>query len=167
MQIIKHNFFEDDRGDFMKTYRADDLKDMAALSPIQETFISKSKPGVLRGMHYQKPPFNHVKLVTVITGKILDVAVCVDQNSKNYGKVCSAVLSNSVPQSALIDDGYAHGFLVLGNEVATVLYHVTTAHNPEHDCGVAWNSIGFDWQAEKLILSARDLQHPALGQHDW
>ena len=156
----------DDRGYFVETFRDDKLE---AFLGYKIQFLqdneSKSSYGVLRGLHYQLEPFAQTKLVRVISGVILDVAVDIRKNSPTFGLHVSVELSGENKKQMLIPKGFAHGFAVLSEE-ATVAYKVDNYYAPQCDRGIAYNdaSLGIDWivPSEKLKISQKDTQHPSL-----
>jgi len=162
--LITPRVFEDARGFFMETYRADAL----AGAGIHETFVqdnhSRSVRGVLRGLHYQlKRP--QAKLCRVTQGEVFDVAVDIRVGSPHFGKWVGAVLSAANRQALYIPVGFAHGFVVL-SESADFLYKCSDYFDAADDCGVLWNDpdIGIDWHVDSPILSAKDQRNLPLGQ---
>jgi dTDP-4-dehydrorhamnose 3,5-epimerase len=164
--IVEPVVHGDERGYFVETYRKDKLEDFLgyAIDFCQDN-ESKSGYGVLRGLHYQLPPFAQTKLVRVITGKVLDVAVDIRKGSPTFGKYVSVELSGENKRQLLIPRGFAHGFVVLSEE-ATFAYKVDNYYAPQCDRGIAFDdpSIGVDWIVDKkrLQLSAKDTKQPLL-----
>lgn len=164
--LIKPTLIGDERGYFTETYRHDVLTENSGISFnfIQDN-ESRSKYGVLRGLHYQKPPFAQTKLVRVAAGRILDVAVDIRHGSPTFGQALSVELSSANKHQLLVPRGFAHGFVVL-SETATVCYRVDNYYAPSHDAGLAFNdpALSIDWQIAPadMILSAKDQQQPAL-----
>lgn len=156
----------DARGYFVETYRDDALEKFLgySLKFIQDN-ESKSSYGVLRGLHYQLEPFAQTKLVRVIQGTILDVAVDIRQNSPTFGLHVSVELSGDNKKQMLIPKGFAHGFVVL-SEDATVAYKVDNYYAPQCDRGIMYNdpSLMIDWvvPSSKLKISDKDTKHPTL-----
>jgi dTDP-4-dehydrorhamnose 3,5-epimerase len=175
--LIEPRVFPDERGFFMESYK---YSEFAAFG-IKERFVqdnhSHSRKGVLRGLHYQKPPKAQGKLVRVVVGEIFDVAVDIRsargiaragnipraKGSPTYGKWVGEVLSAENKRMLYIPPGFAHGFCVL-SEVAEVLYKTTEEYAPEYDAGIRWNDpeIGINWPIEHPILSAKDAGLPFL-----
>jgi dTDP-4-dehydrorhamnose 3,5-epimerase len=126
---------------------------------------SKSSYGVIRGLHYQLNPYAQTKLVRVLSGKILDVAVDIRKGSSMYGKAFSIELSSDNHKQLLIPKGFAHGFSVL-SETAVVMYKCDTFYNKESEFGIIYNdaSLNIDWQipAGKSIVSDKDKQQPSF-----
>lgn len=155
----------DERGSFVKTLHAAQLAEAGLSFELREEFYSTSHRGVLRGMHFQTPPFAHQKLVSCIAGRVLDVLVDLRRGSATYGTSCSIELSAESPQLVWIPPGLAHGFLSLVDG-AVVLYRTDCEHAAASDRGIRWDSFGFDWPmpAEELVISPRDRAHPALAE---
>lgn len=163
--ILEPNVFGDNRGYFMEAYKEAWFKDnFPAIHFIQDN-ESQSTKGVLRGLHYQKGEFAQTKLVRVIQGEVLDVAVDYRKDSPTYGQHVSAILSAENKTQFLIPKGFAHGFLVLSN-TAIFSYKVDAPYSPEHEAGIIWNdpTLNIDWQLkeEEIILSDKDKVLPAF-----
>lgn len=164
--IIEPKVFGDERGYFVETYRQDVL-DKALNFPL--TFIqdneSKSGYGVLRGLHYQLPPFAQTKLVRVIEGSVLDVVVDIRKGSPTFGQHITVELSGQNKRQLLIPRGFAHGFVV-SSETAVFAYKVDNYYAPDYDRGIAFDDpeLNIDWGIEKskLQLSAKDQRQPFL-----
>lgn len=157
--LVERPIARDRRGSFRKLVHADAFAAAGLAHDFVEQYVSISAAGVLRGMHFQSPPHDHAKLVSVLAGRILDVALDL-RPGPGYGRAAAVELSGEDGRSIYIPSGFAHGFLAL--EPATVLYDVTSVHAPDHDHGVAWDSFGFDWPIADPILSDRDRGLPAL-----
>jgi dTDP-4-dehydrorhamnose 3,5-epimerase len=155
LKLIENFFATDKRGLFVKTFHATNFQDSGFADSFRESYYSESNKDVIRGMHFQKPPFEHDKLVYVTKGKILDVILDLRTNSNSYGRYITIELNQFGP-SVYIPKGLAHGFITL-SETATVVYNVTTEYNKDADSGIRWDSFGFDWPVKKPILSDRDL----------
>lgn len=161
--IIEPKVFGDNRGYFMETYNENEFK----LNGLDYTFVqdnqSKSKKGVLRGLHFQKT-HPQAKLVRVLEGEVLDVAVDLRKGAKTYGKWVGVVLSEENKKMFMIPRGFAHGFVVL-SDTATFAYKCDEFYHPEDEGGIAWNDpdVAIDWQYEgELLLSEKDKKHPTL-----
>ena len=156
----------DERGYFVETFRADKLEDFLGykINFLQDN-ESKSSYGVLRGLHYQLDPFAQTKLVRVIQGTILDVAVDIRKNSPTFGLHVSVELSGEDKKQMLVPKGFAHGFVVLSEE-AIVAYKVDNYYAPQCDRGVAYDdeALGINWivPKEKLKISQKDTKHPSF-----
>jgi dTDP-4-dehydrorhamnose 3,5-epimerase len=156
--IIEPQLFKDDRGFFYESYNKNNLDKVINIVFVQDN-ESKSDKGVIRGLHFQAPPFEQTKLVRCISGNILDVAVDLRTNSKTYGKSFSIELSSENNKQLFIPKGFAHGFQVL-SEIAIVNYKVDNFYNPKSDSGIIWNDkdLSIDWNLDlKPILSVKDL----------
>lgn len=166
--LIKPKVFGDARGYFMETFRQDQFE---AFIGHEVKFCqdneSKSSKGVLRGLHFQLPPAAQSKLVRVIEGKVLDVAVDIRQGSPTYGQHVAVELSAENKQQLFVPRGFAHGFVVL-SETAVFAYKVDNYYSPENDRGLAFNdpNLGVDWQLpmDELLLSDKDQKQPTLSQ---
>jgi dTDP-4-dehydrorhamnose 3,5-epimerase len=155
--LIDNSKFSDSRGSFVKVFNDDYFAENNIVLNLKESYYSVSQKNVLRGMHFQKYPFGHAKLVHVIDGEILDVVVGIGSpmNKSNKGKIFSTVLSSANSRSLFIPEGYAHGFLVL-SEKAIVVNYMTSCFNEESDSGIHYNSFGFDWPVGAPIVSDKD-----------
>ncbi len=159
LHIILPEIYEDDRGFFYESYNKKKINKNFNISFVQDN-ESKSIKGVIRGLHFQIPPFEQTKLVRCVSGKILDVVVDLRKNSKTYGKFFSVELSSKNNKQLLVPKGFAHGFQVL-SEAAIVNYKVDNYYNPKADSGIIWNDkdLSIDWNLKiKPILSAKDLK---------
>ena len=155
--IIEPQLFKDDRGFFYESYNKNNLDINIVFVQDNE---SKSYKGVIRGLHFQTPPFEQTKLIRCVCGKILDVVVDLRINSKTYGKFFSIELSSENNKQLFVPKGFAHGFQVL-SETAIVNYKVDNFYNPKSDSGIIWNdkNLSIDWNPDlKPILSPKDLK---------
>ncbi len=153
--VIQSNVFADQRGVFIKTFHKKFFEDNGLESDFRESFFSISKKNVIRGMHFQLPPDDHVKLVYCAKGEILDVVVDIRKNSPTYGKFFSIDLTESNGKIMYIPKGFAHGFKSLTDN-SVVVYMTTKEYSPENDAGIRWDSFGFNWKVENPIISQRD-----------
>ncbi len=163
VKIIHLDAFSDDRGFFVERFKDAWIKDFApGLDFVQDNF-SKSIPGVIRGLHGQRNP-DQAKLVTVTRGKIFDVAVDARPQSPTVGKWVAVELSGDEPKSLYIPAGFLHGFCVLGNEPADVLYKVTGYYNKTGEFGCRYDDkdLGIFWPVDGKTVSERDLQMPSF-----
>jgi len=158
---IVNPVFSDTRGVFVKTFHAGEFACKGLSVDFRESFFSISRKDVIRGMHFQSPPFDHDKLVFVIGGEVLDVLLNIQVGSPHCGEFSSFILSETNRLSLYIPKGYAHGFRVL-SETATMVYLTTREHAPEHDAGIRWDSFGFDWGISQPIVSGRDETFPTF-----
>lgn len=162
--FILHNFTQsDNRGSFTKIYNQKAFGAKGLPLTLEESFYSTSVKGVVRGMHFQLPPEDHVKLVTVLSGSIIDVIIDLRKDSKTYQKHKTILLSKDNNKSIYIPRGFAHGFRSLEDGTIT-LYNVSKGYNPSLDKGILYNSFGYNWETKNLKISQRDLEHPSLEQ---
>jgi dTDP-4-dehydrorhamnose 3,5-epimerase len=163
--IIEPKIIKDDRGYFFESFRADIFSSNIANILFVQDNESFSKYGTIRGLHYQLPPFAQSKLVRVIKGRILDVAVDIRAHSLTFGKYISVELSESNLKQLFIPAGFAHGFSVLSKE-AIVQYKVDNYYSKEHERSILYSdpSIGIDWgiDTKNVILSDKDASAPLL-----
>ena len=162
--LCEPQVFGDERGYFSETFRLDKLDAFLGFNiNFCQDNESKSSFGVLRGLHYQLAPHAQTKLVRVIQGSVLDVAVDIRQDSPNFGQHVSVELSSNNKKQLLVPRGFAHGFVVLSKE-ATFAYKVDNYYAPECDRGIAFDdaALAIDWQlkASDLQLSTKDTQQP-------
>jgi dTDP-4-dehydrorhamnose 3,5-epimerase len=165
--LIEPQLFSDRRGFFYEFFKETDFLSYGITARFVQENFSHSIKDVVRGLHFQKNPRAQTKLVTVIKGKIFDVAVDIRKNSPTYGKWVGEILSEENHRSLYIPEGFAHGFCVLSDE-ADVLYKVSDEYSPENDRGIIWNdpTINISWQIEKPIVSEKDNQLPLLEKSD-
>ena len=169
VKIIKPTVFGDERGYFLESFNKKAFEEN--IGPI--TFVqdneSKSSKGVVRGLHFQKPPFTQAKLVRCIEGEVLDVAVDIRKGSPTYGKHISVKLSGENKKQLFVPRGFAHGFAVL-SETAVFAYKVDNSYAPEYDGGIIWNDpdLQIDWNLSEneVKLSDKDAKLPTLGSLD-
>ena len=157
--VIEPRLFNDERGFFYESFNKNNLDKIVNVVFVQDN-ESKSYKGVVRGLHFQLPPFEQTKLVRCVSGKILDVAVDLRTNSKTYGKSFSIELSSENNKQLFVPKGFAHGFQVL-SETAIVNYKVDNFYNSKSDSGIIWNDkdLLIDWKLDiKPILSDKDLK---------
>lgn len=145
----------DDRGTFVKTFHQDLFADYGLNREFAEEYYSYSCHGVLRGLHFQLPPADHIKVVYCVSGEVLDVVVDLRVGSPTYGSFAQYVLSAGNGNMLYIPAGLAHGYYVSGDH-AVMMYKVATTYSPEHDTGILWNSAGIPWPDPAPILSGRD-----------
>ncbi len=152
----------DRRGLFMETYKRSQFAEHGIPEFVQDNFSSSTR-GVLRGLHYQKPPKAQSKLVLVLSGEIFDVAVDIREGAPTYGHWLGVTISGKDPRMLYIPDGFAHGFCVL-SEKASVLYKTTAEYDPDMDRGIIWSDpqVGVRWPVDQPILSERDAKLPTL-----
>ena len=167
--IIEPNVFKDDRGYFFESWNEQALKDAGIDVHWVQDNESFSTYGVLRGLHYQAAPYTQAKLVRVIKGAVLDVAVDIRKDSPTYGKHVAVELTGQNKRQLFIPRGFAHGFVVLSDEV-TFAYKCDNIWNKESERGIKWNDkdIGIKWgvHEESIKLSPKDSLHPCFKSID-
>jgi dTDP-4-dehydrorhamnose 3,5-epimerase len=163
--LVEPQVFGDQRGFFMETYRRSAFIANGIGWDFVQDNVSHSVKGVLRGLHYQRPPRAQGKLVMVLRGEVFDVAVDIRHGSPTYGRWVGITLSDGRQQMIYVPPGFAHGFCVLSDE-ADFVYKVTAEYAPELESGVLWNdpNIGIEWPIQDPLLSPRDMQLPMLNQ---
>lgn len=163
--LIEPTVFEDRRGFFLESYN---LKEFEAFG-INVNFVqdnhSRSKKGVIRGLHFQKGKMAQAKLVRVVKGEIFDVAVDIRKGSSYYGKWVAVTLSENNKRMLFIPEGFAHGFCVLSEE-ADVLYKASNFYSPEHEGGIRWDDpdLAIPWPVDNPIVSLKDRNLPFLSK---
>lgn len=168
VKILKPKKFGDHRGFFSETYNKKILSDLGIdMDFVQDNHSLSVEKGVIRGLHYQTPPFAQDKLVRVVHGAILDVAVDMRKSSPTFGKHITAVISADNWEQILVPAGFAHGFCTL-EENTVVIYKVTNYYAPDHDTGIRWNDpeLGIDWPVSdnEAILSDKDKTQPFFSE---
>ena len=163
LYIIEPQVFGDDRGYFFESYKKEEFDKAGPIYNFVQDNQSKSKKGVLRGLHFQKT-HPQAKLVRVIEGEVFDVAVDLRKGSVTYGKWFGAILSGENKKMLMIPRGFAHGFLVL-SENAVFTYKCDDVYHPEDEGGIIWNDpdINIKWpDVQNISLSDKDKNHPNL-----
>ncbi|MCL4112332.1 UNVERIFIED_CONTAM: hypothetical protein GTU68_015062 [Idotea baltica] len=166
--IIEPAIWSDSRGYFFESFQAERYEKAG----IDVTFVQDneafSSKGVLRGLHYQVPPFAQDKLVRVISGSILDVAVDIRSGSPTYGQYCSVMLSGENKKQFFVPGGFAHGYICLTDDVVFA-YKCSNYYSKDHEGGIRYDdpSIGIDWQFDltEAVISEKDLILPNFGDH--
>lgn len=153
--IIEPKIHEDQRGRFVKTFHYDAFKDHGLDTSFREEFYTISHNCVLRGLHFQRPPHDHTKLVYCSLGRIFDVVVDLRSESNFYGRYYFCELNADDACMLYVPRGLAHGFYVQ-SEIAVVVYNVSTVHSPDYDDGIHWASVDAPWPDKNPILSDRD-----------
>lgn len=162
--LVKPKVFGDNRGFFMESYKKSEFAANGITVEFNQDNHSKSTAHVLRGLHFQKPPYGQAKLVRCIRGRIYDVAVDIRPDSETFGKYVKVELSEENKHMLFIPDGFAHGFVVL-SEVAELMYKASGEYAPQADCGIIWNdeTINIDWGIDfEPILSEKDTKQKTL-----
>ena len=161
--IFEPRVFGDERGYFFESFRKDFFRERVGEVDFVQENQSKSGYGVLRGLHFQKPPFTQSKLVRVIEGAVLDVALDIREGSPWFGQHVAVKLDSERHNMLWVPQGFAHGFLVLSDD-AIISYKCDNYYAPEYDTGIRWNDpgLGIDWSfaEEKVQVSAKDAAQP-------
>ena len=160
--IIEPAAYADDRGIFMEAFEEKAYQEILGVRFVQDNF-SVSKKNVLRGLHYQAPPFGQGKLLQILQGSILDVAVDIRHGSPTFGEHVMVELSGDNHKQLYIPEGFAHGFLALEDNTI-MMYKCTNVYSKEHDRGILWSDpgIGIAWGIENPLLSEKDRKHSLL-----
>lgn len=153
--------FKDNRGSFQKLFNLDFFQENNLETGFQEIYYSINKKGVVRGMHFQTPPYDHVKLVYVSQGRIIDAVVDIRKSSCSYGKHFKIELNSENGKYLYIPKGFAHGFASL-EDGTIVNYAQTTCYASDNDCGIKSDSCGIEWPFRNPIVSGRDLTFETL-----
>jgi dTDP-4-dehydrorhamnose 3,5-epimerase len=158
--ILEPTIYEDDRGWFFESFHQERFQENTGYT---QSFVqdneSFSRKDVLRGLHFQMPPMAQAKLVKVLKGRVLDVAVDIRKDSATYGQYQKIELSDSNRRMFFIPEGFAHGFLALSDEVI-FQYKCSNFYSPEHDSGIVWNDtkLNIDWGINNPLISLKDSQ---------
>jgi dTDP-4-dehydrorhamnose 3,5-epimerase len=172
MQILKTNMdglveivpqvYQDNRGWFLEFYKEKPFHELGIVDKFTQENISFSKKGVVRGMHFQLPPWQQAKLVSVLQGKVLDVVVDLRKNSPTFGQHHTVVLDSEKHNLLMVPEGFAHGFAAL--EDSLFLYKNSNTYNRDFECGVLWNDpqLNIKWPFTNPILSEKDEKLPLL-----
>lgn len=161
--MIKPRALEDSRGSFIKTFNKSGFSEAGLEVDFREQYYSISKKGVIRGMHFQTPPEDHVKVVYCLSGTIFDVVLDLRVGSPTYGDTRTFELNDGDGAMLYIPKGFAHGFCATSDS-ATMMYHVTTEYSPKHDDGVLWSSVPVTWPTDLPIVSERDAGFQAFAE---
>lgn len=166
LKLVELKVLGDSRGFFVERYQQEKFAELGLPTKFVQDNHSRSAPGVLRGLHYQCRP-SQGKLVGVVRGRIWDVAVDIRTDSPTFGKHFAVELSDLNGRLLWIPRGFAHGFCVLGDEPADVLYKVDATYNPSGEGGVTWNDpdIAVPWPLTNPTISKRDQTQPTLAQY--
>ena len=168
--ILEPQVFGDDRGYFFESSSLKRFEEKVSKTVFVQDNESKSKYGVLRGLHYQLPPYTQAKLVRVVKGRVLDVAVDIRKGSPTFGKHVAVELSEENKLQFFLPKGFAHGFAVLSEE-AIFQYKCDEYYAPDHEGAIRYDDpeLGIDWKlpVEDIILSEKDKKHPRLQDAIW
>ena len=167
--IIEPSVFGDSRGYFLESYNQKKFEEFIGNISFVQDNESKSSKGVLRGLHFQKPPFAQAKLVRCIEGKVLDIAVDMRKDSKTFRQHIAVELSGENKRQLFVPRGFAHGFLVL-SDTAVFAYKVDNIYAPEFDAGIRWNdkelNIQWDMEDSEVMVSEKDAELPFLSEFE-
>ena len=159
LKILEPRVFGDNRGYFFESYNQNKFQEIVGKVSFVQDNESKSSKGVLRGLHFQKPPFDQAKLVRCIEGTVLDVAVDLRNGSKTYGQYVAIELSSENKKQLFVPRGFAHGFLVLSKS-AIFSYKVDNIYAPDYDSGICWNDplLNISWGVDEsdVLVSEKD-----------
>jgi dTDP-4-dehydrorhamnose 3,5-epimerase len=163
--VLKPTIFKDNRGYFMESYNQKNINKLVGNVNFVQDNESESSLGVLRGLHFQKPPYAQAKLVRCLKGSVLDVVLDLRKDSKTYGIFETILLTEENKKQLFIPKGFAHGFVVL-SETAIFSYKVDNYYNPDSESGVLWNdlALNIDWKINKkeIIVSEKDKSLPTF-----
>ena len=165
--IIEPRLFEDERGYFFESFNQKEFQEKVCKTTFIQDNESKSSYGVIRGLNFQKPPFAQSKLVRVVKGSVLDVAVDIRKGSPTFGQHVAVELTEDNHRQFFIPRGFAHGFSVLSKEVI-FQYKCDNFYAPQSEGAIAWDDpdLGIDWQIsiDEILLSEKDKSHPKLAE---
>lgn len=168
--LIEPQIHSDSRGYFFESFNQKEFEEKVCKTTFVQDNESKSSFGVLRGLHFQKPPFAQSKLVRVVKGAVLDVAVDIRTGSPTFGQHVSIELTEDNHRQFFIPCGFAHGFSVLSEEVI-FQYKCDNLYAPQYEGAIAWDDpdLGIDWHIpkDKMLLSEKDKTHPRLKEAEW
>ena len=165
--VLKPTVFKDNRGYFMESYNQKNINKLLGNVNFVQDNESESSQGVLRGLHFQNPPYTQAKLVRCLKGSVLDVALDLRKDSKTYGIFETISLTEENKKQLFIPKGFAHGFIVLSKS-AILSYKVDNYYNPESESGIIWNDpdLNIDWKINKneIIVSEKDKNLPTFNE---
>ena len=145
----------DERGTIVKTFQRKWFFELGLCTDWREQYVSVSRERVIRGLHFQLPPHDHVKLVCCVAGSVLDVVLDLRRDSPTFGQHTCLTLCAKKGNMVYLSSGLAHGFLTLSDS-ATLVYNVSSEYEPTHDTGIRWDSAAIDWPEDSPILTERD-----------
>lgn len=168
--IIEPRIFKDARGYFFESFSQREFEEKVGKINFVQDNESMSSYGVMRGLHFQRPPYTQSKLVRCVKGAVLDVAVDIRKGSPTYGQHVAVELTEENHRQFFVPRGFAHGFAVL-SETAIFQYKCDNFYAPQSEGAIAWNdpALGIDWRipSDKVILSDKDRNHPLLADAPW
>ncbi len=167
VRVVETTRYPDARGFFREVWRASRYRDAGIAGPFVQDNVSRSRPGVVRGLHYQHPQ-GQGKLIDVWAGRIYDVAVDIRRGSPTFGECVTVQLDAEAGRQVYIPPGFAHGFAVVGEADALVAYKCTAEYAPNCEYTIRWNdpALGIDWPVSDPLLSSSDRDAPALADLD-
>ena len=159
--VVESEIFNDDRGFLLETYDNSQFRDAGIHVNFQLDILSRSKTGVIRGLHFQRPPYQQAKLIYCSEGQILDVAVDIREESDTFGDHVSLILAEDSNRMLFIPPGFAHGFAVMGGP-AKVHYKLSNRYAPDYQAGIRWDDpfLNIDWQIQEPTVSDQDSSFP-------
>ena len=167
--IIEPSVFQDTRGYFLESYNQKKFEQVVGKTSFMQDNESKSSKGVVRGLHFQKPPFEQAKLIRCIEGEVLDVAVDIRKKSKTYGEYVAVLLSGENKRQLFVPRGFAHGFIVISDN-ATIAYKVDNTYAPNYDAGIRWNDkeLNIQWGMleYQVLVSKKDAELPFFSEFE-
>ena len=165
--VLKPTVFKDSRGYFMESYNQKNINKLLGNVNFVQDNESKSSRGVLRGLHFQKPPYTQAKLVRCLKGSVLDVVLDIRKGSKTYGIFETILLTEENKKQLFIPKGFAHGFIVISKS-AIFSYKVDNYYNPDSESGILWSDLdlNIDWKINKneIIVSEKDKNLPTFNE---
>ena len=165
--VIESEIFRDYRGYFLQSYNETQFEEAIGKISFLQDNETKSFKGVVRGLHFQKPPYAQAKLVRCVKGRVLDVALDIRQGSRTYGQHVTVELSGENNKQVFIPRGFAHGFLVL-SDYAIVSYKVDNKYAPEYDAGIRWDDpiLNIQWEvnSDEVLVSEKDSKLPFFSE---
>jgi len=162
--LVEHTAYNDERGWFKELWNEEAFKELGINTRFVQANMSKSRYGALRGLHFQRPPFEQAKFVHCISGEIFDVAVDIRKDSPTFGIYVSVILSGENHKSIFIPRGFAHGFLVTSKKGAIVEYLVDNKYSKESESGIKWDdpTIKIRWLFKPMVISEKDNMLPYI-----
>jgi len=165
--MIEPKVFRDNRGYFFEVCNFAKIQEVTGMRDLVQSNQSKSKKGVIRGLHFQKPPYTQAKLVSVVKGKVLDIIADIRIDSPTFGQWSAILLDGTDKRQLFVPRGFAHGFITLTKD-AIFQYYVDNIYSPEHETGIRFDDkvLNIDWiMKHKLIVSDKDRALPLFNQH--
>lgn len=163
LEIIPKTF-PDKRGWFFELYKQNEFAELGIMIDFIQDNISFSNKGVLRGLHMQLPPYDQAKLVSVLSGRVLDVVVDLRKNSPSFGQVAQFAIDSDRHNMVFVPEGFAHGIVALEDSI--FLYKISKPYHPSSECGIVWNDpdLNIQWPISDPIISDKDRSLPTLNE---